>query len=90
MQLHALPFDEENLEYIIEKGKKKAVIIKLEDFKKLLNLINTDDFGLDDAAQSLCELILEFERESCPASSAVKNISSQYKEHLYGQDGLLK
>lgn len=90
MLVHALPFKEENLEYIIEKGKKKAVIIKLEDFKKLLSLIKTNDFEHDDAAQALWELILEFETESHPKSSPLKNISSQYKEHLYGKNGLLK
>lgn len=91
MSLPKVLIDENELEYIVEKGQKKAVILKMAEFEKLKQFIKTEEGEKKDGAKALWNLIVEIEQNHVPNSKTPKkNISSQYKEHLYGKDGILK
>lgn len=91
MSLPKAIIDENELEHIVEKGHKKAVILKMEEFEKLKQFIEIEKGEKKDGAKALWNLILEIERDYVSNSNTLKkNISSHYKEHLYGKNGILK
>jgi len=91
MSFAKLIINEDELEYILEKGQKKAVILKMDEFEKLKRLIEIEKGEKKDAAKALWNLIIEIEKDYLNNSAIPKkNISSHYKEHLYGKNGILK
>jgi len=91
MSLPKLLIDENELEYIVEKGQKKAVILKIDEFEKLKQLIEIEKGEKKGGAKALWNLIVQIEQNHLHNSkSPKKNISSHYKEHLYGKNGILK
>lgn len=68
----------------MEKKKKKNIMLRIEKPKKI------ETIEIKDAAKALWNLIVEIERtHNTVTTDSNKNISSNYKEHLYGKNGIL-
>ncbi|MFQ5825589.1 MAG: hypothetical protein ACE5JB_16235 [bacterium] len=85
-----IQFHEEDLQYIVEKGKKKAVILKLEDFKNLMKIVSAGIEQYQDGAQALFDVILKMEKQFTDKGEKSSDVSSHYKDYLYGKDGIVK
>jgi hypothetical protein len=59
MSLPKLIINEDELEYIVEKGEKKAVILKMDDFEKLKQLVDIGNGEKKGAAKALWKLMVK-------------------------------
>jgi len=91
MSSDKLLIEDDDLEYIVEKGKKKAVILKISQFDRLKQLLELETSEKRDGAKALWNLMIKIE-DNFPKNSTNSKIkiSSHYKKHLYGKNGILR